>query len=185
MQNEQKIYVVGFGAVAILISLGIFLYISMLHSFIPFEITDLREYQKILEAWSKAGITKEFPSAVPASALKVRMSCLAPFLQGGGHFQLRLKLPPEEIDAIDKKYSSSAIQVYRGKTINERYNQPIPSPSDFTNGKSDGHFHPSFNLYILMALDQGGKDYAWNHGKSYGIAVSRERSEVIYWCESW
>jgi hypothetical protein len=31
----------------------------------------------------------------------------------------------------------------------------------------------------------GTSDFEWNHGCSYGVVLSLEKSEIIYWAEYW
>jgi len=154
---------------------------------IPKPVTDINEYPRLLGAWSPSALTEHFPPAVPTTTRLARISSFPGFLQGGAHLQLRVQLPSEEVAAIDLKYSALATHTFQGGDTNDHSNQSdgVPTTFDYTNGTKDTEFHPSFRIYVLSARDEGSEGFPWNHGQNCGVAVSRERNEVVYWCESW
>jgi len=161
---------------------------------VPEITTDISSYEKIRTEWSNSGLADHFPSAIPKSATNTRLSYVPGFLQGGAHFQLRITLPPKDVEEIERKYAPLARHKYHGGDRMVHANEPngVPTTFFYTNADSiskDSMPHDTFpeyfSIYVLKANPAGTTGISWNHGSTAGIAISRQTNEVVYWCESW
>ena len=62
----------------------------------------------------------------------------------------------------------------------------LPQPPFYTAsiGRALG-FPPRFTLYYLVARPGTTRGFPWNHGRTAGVAISREPPEIVYWAEHW
>src|SRR5688572_14509024 len=83
-----------------LLSLAGFFYLYS-HSFflLPEHETDPDDYEEVLGGWSPDRV-KHFPQRIPEEASDARMMFFPGFLQGGAYLQLRLTLPPGDVDFL-------------------------------------------------------------------------------------
>lgn len=157
-------------------------------SMFPSETTDVSEYTTILSQWQQSGLINHFPPAIPACASDVRLSFFPGFLQGGAHFQIRMKVPPSELKVIETQFRQLTSHQYKGGSFFDHYNDDqqnnLPTTSFHTaDDPSQTYAFPEhYTLYVIHAKDRGGN---WNHGETCGVAVSIRIGEVIYWAESW
>jgi hypothetical protein len=123
-----------------------------------------------------------FPKAVPPGARNVKFYEQPEFLQGGSDFILTYDTDSKEINRIYDTYSSQALIVIKGDTTDMLSDDDrIPQ---FTYDQTGYEGLPQDFDYIVL----GAKPYHpgdWNHGYTYGVAISRERREVIFWSEYW
>ena len=154
-------------------------------------VDDVARYEAVLGDLGHPNerLVAHFPVHIPENATQVMFYYLPAFLQGGANLQLRCKLPSSEVDSVLQRYLATAQQVQnsRGDVIEAKGDyHPLPTPS-FRN-EDDSGFAPLPEGFLVLVLD--AKPYRtdpvdWNHGYSYGVAVSTERQEVIYWAEYW
>lgn len=95
-----------------------------------------------------------------------------------GHFQLRLKLPPTEIEQLYAKFDKIKIAKYKdfAELIDsKRYDFTLFFTSD-----TKEHVFPDDYMFMVLIDDvkrttKGLFDYA------FGIAISKQRNEIVYW----
>ena len=157
------------------------------HSIYPETVTDVARYEEILNSFPILGLTDHFPKAIPANAKNERLNYFPGFMQGSGNFELRVTLPPKEIEQIVAKYDKMATHRFTGGDNVNHINQPntVPIPSLYTGDAQDHKFPDSFEILVLGAESMGSKELPWNKGESYGLAVDRSSSEVVYWAAWW
>jgi hypothetical protein len=155
------------------------------------EVTDVARYEDTLEYldYPDSKLVAHFPAHILENATETRFYYLPKFLQGAMYLQLRCKLPISEVDSIFQQYFEVARQIQNsnGDVVQVRDDDDrLPTPL-FRNEENDS-FAPLPESYSVIILDaepvQTDPDN-WNHGYSYGVAVSVERHEVIYWSEYW
>lgn len=174
-----------------LISLGIiscvgFLVLAQIAFGPPREITNVSRYSEIRNQWPPS-LVQHFPDTIPANATNVQLAYLPSFLQGGSHFQLRLKLPPDKINDLLVHFSATAKRRYEGGDTNDHINQSggVPTTRFYTSGSSDHSFPATYEILVIDAQPQGNPEFKWNHGYSYGVAIDNSASEIVYWVEEW
>ncbi len=150
-------------------------------------ITDVSQYDEIRQQMGDSELTQHFPSSIPENASDVKFEYLPKFLQGGAHIQLRLQLPQNEIADLLKEYRSKAKFNFVGGDRYEHSNEPSGVPTTYfhTSGIDDRSFPDTYEIFVLNAQPGGTPDFQWNHGYSYGVVISLEKSEIIYWAEYW
>jgi hypothetical protein len=158
-------------------------------------ITDLAQYQTILAQLRKpnalsAGMNMlaYFPPAIPGDAQNPRMFYRPQYWQSGTVLQLRYQLPPDQIAAIQAQVSPIARQTTQGSTdefseVNSHHGLPT---ADFSVTDKPGAALPDdFSVYVVDAGSRPPPVEPWGSGYCYGVAISPQRSEVIYWLEDW
>jgi hypothetical protein len=150
-------------------------------------ITDISRYNEILEQMGDSDLTRHFPMSIPESAEAVKFEYIPKILQGGEHFQLRMRLPHSEINNLQEEYSSQAKFKFIGGNTNDHENSPggVPTTFFYTSGTGDQSFPDDYEIFVLNAEPLATFDPKWNHGFSYGVAISQEKSEIVYWSEYW
>ncbi len=144
------------------------------------EVTDIRKYDKILDAYWGPGceLVSHFPRPIPADAQGIRFSFLPAFLQGGTHIQLRYSLPSEQIEERYAYFAQKKTKSFFGGT---------PTTSFYIGDTKDGRFPDDYEIMIFdrVLKEEDQPAGYWNHGQSHGVAISKQRHEIIYWAESW
>ncbi len=152
---------------------------SFMASMMP--MRDVNQYEAIVHEAIVHGygheLTEHFPPHIPSNAREVKFYYEPGFLQGGSLLQLRCKLPADEIATLRDRYLPLAKRVYSGSAI--------PITSFYNEKQIPGDLPQDFQILIL-----GGKPYKtnpvdWNHGYTYGLAISTQRQEVIYYADEW
>ena len=163
-------------------------------------VTNPKRYEELLRSFPAEH--SHFPQAIPSSATRVVLSFGPRFLRSSTHLQLRVKLPPEEVQAILAKHRQEALSVLPAAQAAE-----FPAPlTRFYTGDIQGGLEASSEAfpdgYLILCLgpyspreakelvDNLGKpgheyDMPFNNGESYGLAIDVSASEVIYWAEAW
>ncbi len=145
-------------------------------------VRDVTRYPELRNDWNPE-LVGHFPEAIPAGAVGTSLSMFPGFLQGGAHLQLRVELPGPEVEREEVRVAQAAVHVHRPGETEER-GASIPLPPFYTGADDPGAGFPDdFVLYFVVA--HPGESSPWNHGRTAGIAVSRQRSELVYWAESW
>ena len=157
-------------------------------------ITDIRQYETIMAKCSHAKLYEplfeHFPLSVPGDAAMSRFSYQPQFLQGGGHFQLRLKLSPVEIENLSAKFEAQATKFFLGGDSGKHMNEKEGMPTADFHTSDDGRraFPDDYKIMIfdpLLPESERRPGFYWNHGTSHGVAISKDRSEIVYWTEFW
>lgn len=140
--------------------------------------TKVSDYPRLLKDWSQTGLVDHFPRTIPTQATNVSMAELPGFMQGSGYLQLRMKLPPQEVEAIAARTKVAAVRSCPSQCSRFIEDPEFWSIPDLAAGtKLERGFPPDFVVYALET------DGDWNHPTGKGIAVSVARSEVVYWAE--
>ncbi|MHC4498716.1 MAG: DUF4190 domain-containing protein [Planctomycetota bacterium] len=150
----------------------------------PKEITKVSKYSKIRHApWHKPELVAHFPEKLPDDAKDVSLSAFPGFLQGGAWFQVKMSLPQDRIDQLFHEFDLKKIKSFQGGGWSDHANSEGGVPTTFfRTGESDyGDFPDDFTIMVLGAKDEG----AWNHGSTYGVAISKLRNEIVYWADDW
>ena len=148
----------------------------------PKIITDTSRYKEIRnQLWSDNDQVKHFPNDIPTDAKDVRIAYSPEF------FQIRLKQPPKKIEKLLSQYRSIAKHKYKGGNTNNHINQPngVPTTFFYTSDSPTESFPANYEILVLNTDDKGRPGFKWNHGDSYGVAISSSASEIIYWSEKW
>ena len=151
-------------------------------------IADTSQYGEIRNhLWSNQTQVKHFPTDIPPDALGVHIAYSPASSQGDSFFQIRLKQPPEKIKKLLSQYSEISRHKYRGGNTNDHANLPngVPTTFFYTGDSKEDSFPPSYEILVLDAHDRGSRDFRWNHGDSYGVAIDKSASEIVYWTEAW
>lgn len=152
-------------------------------------VKDIQRYKDIrYQLWSNTTQIQHFPAEIPSDATDIKLVYSPASPQGGSVFQVRFKQPQQKIEKSLAKYKAAAKYKYKGGNVNDHANQPngVPTTFFYTNDDaSDDAFPASYDVLVLGAQDQGQKEFKWNHGSSYGVAISPSASEIVYWAEAW
>ncbi|WP_315788576.1 hypothetical protein [Fischerella sp. JS2] len=153
-------------------------------------IQNASRYQEIRhKLWLNQNQVKHFPNYIPPNSSEVRLAYSRGFLQGqkNNFFQLRLKLPAQQVKELNNQYKAIAKHRYIGGNTNEHANLPngVPTTFFYTSNSQEDSFPNSYEILVLGANDRSGSNFKWNHGDSYGVAIDLSASEIIYWAEEW
>jgi len=150
--------------------------------------TDPKKYSTLISQWTPTGLVAHFPNPLPATASNIKLSAFPGFLQGGAWFQVRLTLPATEVSKIYDNATKVAKDFYDGggtyKSVNSKTNG-LPGTSFHT---SDSPQQPDFpvdyRVFVFAAQDAGGTP-PYQSGTCYGVVISKQRNEVIYYANKW
>ncbi len=160
------------------IAYAVHFYRSLPNIFTP--TTDPAFYTRFLLDWERTELVDHFPSAIPADATEVRLSSFPGMLQGGGWFQVRMKLPAVRVEQILRDNLPRTIKEFNGGEKMEHVNKfNVASTYFFTSGTDDRTFPATYRILVF------GNSGGWNHGTSHGLAIDQENQIVVYWAESW
>ncbi len=150
-------------------------------------IEDSSQYGEIVSQIGESELTSHFPDSIPSNATNVKFYYFGGFMQAGASIQLRYKLQDDEIN--DLKYHFQSIAKYEiqdgGIDYDETILDAVPIPSFLTSGTEEYKFPENYSILIIEAEPLGSQDFIWNHGYSYGVVISVEEAEIIYWAEDW
>ncbi len=158
------------------------------------EVTNIKKYEGILnEYWTEEhmgyrGMVSHFPRPIPKGAKNVVFSFQPWFMQGGGHIQLRYSTDPKTIRALYEEFSQRKTKSFFGGNRNDHMNveEGMPTTFFYTNHTDDNEFPDDYEIMIFdEVLKDRPEGFYWNHGRSRGVAISRERNEIVYWAEVW
>ncbi len=139
-------------------------------SVFPVENTDVDDYAEIRAGLLDDGVA-HFPAWVPAGASDVRMA----YQRGmGGHFQLRMTLATEHVEAIEGSLDPVADVSMRPQ---------IFVGDDFPYAPSDD-VPPGYEEHLVYVEGREPNGY-WNHGAASGVILSRATGDIIYWAHWW
>ncbi len=154
---------------------------------LPGEISDPSEYSRIMQEAGDVPAVAHFPSVIPENAELVRFHFHPAVFQGGTALQLRVRLPGSEVEAVRSEYIGKAKYVLSAHMENggSSQDEEVRTTGFYTADGSSSEFPETFEIIVLDAEYLGSDDAPWNHGVSYGIAVSLADSEIVYWYEDW
>ncbi len=152
------------------------------------EITNTQRYREIrYQIWSNPETIKHFPQTIPTDAKETTMIYSPGLIKGSSTLQLRYKLPSTKIKKLLVDYQKVAQHKYLGGNTNDHANQPqgVPTTFFYTNKLEEQTFPLTYQILVLNAHDRGTPDFKWQHGHSYGVAIDKFNSEIVYWAEQW
>lgn len=141
-------------------------------------VTDIRKYEKLMPT-ERTEIDQHFPKKIPEDAMNISFYYLPPFLMGDGHVQLRLKRSPEEIKKLHQEFSNKKIKSFMGS---DSAGEDLFLTSFLTSNSQGGKFPANYEIILLGESDWRKNR---NHGDQYGVAISLEKSEIVYWLDMW
>ena len=149
--------------------------------------TSPQKYSTLITQWTPTGLVAHFPNSLPASASNIKLSAFPGFLQGGAWLQVRLTLPSAEVSKIYDDATKIAKDFYDGGGVFKSVNSKVDGLPGTNFHTSDNQHAPDFpddyRIFVLAAQRPGGN--TWESGKCYGVVVSKQRNEVIYYAENW
>ncbi|MBV6623692.1 MAG: hypothetical protein KI793_12280 [Rivularia sp. (in: Bacteria)] len=151
-------------------------------------VVDKSNYQDIRQqTWSNKAQINHFPAVIPTEAKDARVLFYPGSLEYGKIFQLRMKLPQQQITKALNEYRSIAKYKYQGGDTNDHANQKngVPTTFLYTSDLQAQSFPSTYEILVLNANNRGSSDFPWNHGDSYGVAINNTTSEIVYWAEEW
>ena len=152
----------------------------------PSTETRLEKYPSVLAEWTHTGLVTYFPNPLPPSATNVKLSAV-PSNEHGAWFQIRLTLPAAEVSKIYDAASKRAKDFYDGGDVFKSVNAKdggLPGTYFHTSDTpKDPDFPADYRIFVFDAKRPGGN--VWEHGQWYGVVVSKQRNEVLYFAEDW
>jgi hypothetical protein len=184
MKRKYYLFFVAITSAACLIAIGFFVFAHFFGP--PSEITDARQYPKLLADWSASGLVAHFPSSIPSDAINVRLSAYPGYLQGPPWFQIRMTRPPDQVQQIEGQCKKATTHIYIGGDEFTHFNKDPKNnwPTTVfhtTDNPSDTSFPDDYTLYVLHAVDHG--QGSWDPHDSCGIAINRKSNDVVYWAD--
>ena len=171
-------------AIVVLVVLAGLLVIQQRASVLPSNVTDISQYEKTLSEFPYMRLADHFPKTIPANAKDVRMDYYPGYMMGGGNFQLKLTLAPEEVEQICTRYSPIAAHCLTSGCPDSQADTS-PAPTFYTSDAKDRQFPDSFVVLVLVAESMGDASHPWDHGQTCGLSVDRHRCQLVYWAEWW
>ena len=151
------------------------------------DVRDPSRYEDVLtKKWGDlANLVDQFPRQIPASATNVHFFFHPGFLMDGSEIQLRCALPPDEIADQYNHFSKLASLFFGGDAPGTNGSVlKVPNVEFYTADPPSNEFP---NDYVIMVLDPIVDQHASDsdHGSSHGVAISKQRNEIVYWTETW
>jgi len=176
-----------------IIAYGVILAIAFGQAMEAGAVTDSDQYTKVLSQWEQGNLkhlVQHFPRDIGRKAKIISFSSQQAFMQGGAYIQVRLKYDAKKIEQVYEIYKAQSVSTFVGGSSSEHRNTKdgMPTTNFYTNTQESDNSFPhdyeilSFDKLVLSKDSSGGY---WNHGDTHGVAISKNRSEVIYWAESW
>ena len=152
-------------------------------------VINTSNYQDIRHnTWSNKIQINHFPAIIPSESKDARVIFYPGSPEYGQIFQLRMKLPEEQIKESLSKYRDLAKYKFQGGDTNDHSNQEngVPTTFLYTANLEAKSFPSTYEILVLDANNRGtSEDFSWNHGNSYGVAINSTTSEIVYWAEEW
>lgn len=148
--------------------------------------TSPTKYAALATEWTPTGLVAHFPNPLPPAASNLKLSAFPGFMQGGAWFQVRFSLPADEVSKVYDDAAKAAKDFYDGgdrvKAVNSKKGG-LAGTSFHTSEDKQADFPDDYRVFVFDAESFG--DNSWNHGRSHGVVVSRQRNDVIYYAERW
>ncbi|MDH4201874.1 MAG: hypothetical protein OEV87_03185 [Phycisphaerae bacterium] len=137
-------------------------------------ITDIQQYSKIIEEWKSFSpeIVSHFPKEIPPEATNVDFYYFPGFLQSGSRIELRFQAEKVEIDAYYENFKEFTTKSWHGDTWVHRRPR----------GEGDSEIIELSKDFEIMQFDENPDDLP-EHSKEHGVAISKEKNEIIFWAE--
>lgn len=159
-------------------------------------ITNASKYKNVMSfRRHDQHLVEHFPEQIPAVAGLTRFYYRAGFLQGGSSIELRILMPEKEVEEAYATYLPKAKAIFNGDDkLDRSTSNPDMLPKwRFFTFPPDGNdvsgtpplLPKDFEILLLSSQPYKSNPTNWNHGRSSGISISRDRREIIYWAEDW
>lgn len=151
-------------------------------------VKGVRYYRRLIEHFKNHNIKmpEYFPQADDNTYDLIGLSYSPGELQASTYMQLRCKVSPSVFDSLYTIYNEKKRYSFLGGNTSIHLNSEsgIPTTSFYTNShitnRSNLVFPNDYEILVFEASRKGD-----NHGKSVGVVLSKQRSEVIYYAEFW
>ncbi len=136
-------------------------------------VSDIRAYEKILNQWKSWApeMVSHFPQSVPADADDISFYFFPGVLQADAEIQLRFRTTPEKILAYYEHFSGMKTRSDFGMTL-----------IHFSPRGGEGQIIELGEDYEVLGLNPEMEQIA-EHVKEYGVIISREKNEIVFWAE--
>ena len=188
--TDKRCVFVGFGTILTIV-ITVFTIFSNIAGLVVVSainpVVDSSQYYEVRKQLGDSELIKHFPDSIPSNATNVVFYYFGGFMQAGASLQLRIELPKDNIADLQNVYHSKAKYIFYGGYNNDHANMPegIRTTSFLTSGTDQYLFPDNYEILVLDAQYLGSTGFEWNHGFSYGVVISLEESEIIYWAEDW
>ncbi len=153
--------------------------------------TDVDDYADYLAKW-QSHLVAHFPQRIDERARNVAVSWAPGFLQGGAHLQLGMDVTTEQASRDAATAAAAALRVvdlaapaaHTGEGAEGKGPDSAPLPPYYLAAEVR-RFPPHYTLYYLFAQPGTTQGFPWNHGRTAGVAISRQPPRIVYWAESW
>jgi hypothetical protein len=185
VKKNTKRILIGCGtAVGVVVLIGVALVAYFVHAFKKSldPVTDVSRYAEIKATWP-TNLVAHFPQdATDSDVLFFQPG----FLQGGSSLQLKAVCPASSVANALRAYSTNAHAVFHGGGWHDHANQSngVPTTHFFTSGNGGMDFPDDYVIIVTRAHDHNG-GFSWNHGRTCGVAISTQRTTIVYWAEEW
>ncbi|MEA3401044.1 MAG: hypothetical protein U9R79_07345, partial [Armatimonadota bacterium] len=132
-------------------------------------ITDPARYEKTMAAtgYGEHEYLAHFPPEIPQDAQEVSFYCLQEPLLGPSVWELRMTLPPEQVEEIAETARDDMAEIPRDEVAAAHAGPSREELNDFP---------------VVRGVVRGGRD---RHGPVWGIAADPDSGEIIYWADHW
>jgi hypothetical protein len=145
----------------------------------------LSAYQHILaKRWGGRSVIQHFPKQIPYNSTLLQLYYRPGFLQGGSHFEVRLKTTQQFIGQEYLRFASGNTNIWNGSRVQADqflyvnfHTIDFVRSINFENGTIS--LLPAEYDVVLLNSEHG------NHGCKSVVALNSNKSEIIYWAEKW
>lgn len=184
--NKKACLVITIILAVILPVVMFFNYIFMILNQSTSEVTDIHKYDKVLSMYGYPDNKSmaHFPSNVPSNAENIRFYERPQFLQGGSSVFLLYKTSEQELTSYYNKYKGKVqIELENCSQPSYSYDNDYWIPEVWKEAIGYDSIPDDFKVMIIDSKPYYPKN--WNHGYSYGLALSNQRKEIFFWSEDW
>lgn len=145
-------------------------------------VTDLSSYHRVLKLndYENSELIKHFPSKIPTDAKNAMFNYQPGFLQGGEGYKLKFSTDSNSIENYIKEFSQGAKWIGKSNHREAEINGVEMASFD-----SFGYNKLPIDFTIYLIISEPYKPFDWNHGKLSLVAVSKQRSEIIFFAKHW
>jgi len=147
------------------------------------EVTDIKEYKRILNLEVYDEMLYQFPKEVPKNAENVKFFYRPQFLQGGMQMELKMTLDEQIINSYIVNFKDKCKQIIN--IDNKEVLWDLDNVGIFTLGDHvvEERIEKGFTIYLLES--EPYKTNNWNHGYVIFIAVNDAKTEILFQSEVW
>ena len=165
-------------SVCSVVIMGILGLIFICHTAVQFKkastpVYDIAKYESILKEWKgfAPDIVNHFPEVIPPDAQNTEFYFRPGFLQSDSRIELQYRTMPENIENLYDEFSKLKTESSHGGML-------IHFPID--GGEAD--IIELGEDWEIMHFEADSQNLP-EHSKEYGVMISREKNEIIYWAE--